>query len=188
MADHPALHEEKVAFETLLGIARRGTLWAVLDACDSPDVPEKVEELGVAKAVSLYRGKGETDFWAIAPYLACVDEELLTWIKETLWAEPWGIFAEATSDLDKLRSHFRKFLTVEDPGGKKMYFRFYDPRVLRTFLKSCDEAEIKGFFGPVASFAIPEELSQRLPESTETRVDTPAQIVSFSKRDRPGSR
>lgn len=161
MTDHPALYEERVAFETLLAVARRGTLWAVLDACDSPDVPEKVEELGASKAVSLYRGKGETDFWAIAPYLARVDEELLTWIKETLWAEPWGIFAEATSDLEKLRTHFRKFLTVEDPGGKKMYFRFYDPRVLRTFLKSADGTELREFFGPIERMLVGREGGER---------------------------
>lgn len=157
MANNPSLHEEKVAFEALLDVARRGNLWAVLDACDSPDVPEKVEELGATKAVSLYRGKGETDFWAIAPYLTHVDEELLTWIKESLWSEPWGIFAEATSDLEKLRSHFRKFLTVQDSGGKKMYFRFYDPRVLRTFLRSADEAELKEFFGPIERMLVGRE-------------------------------
>lgn len=165
MADRSPLHEEKVAFETLLGVARKGTLWAVLDACDSPDVPEKVEELGSTKAVSLYRGKGESEFWAIAPYLASVDEELLTWIKETLWAEPWGFFAEGPSDLEKLRGHFRKFLTVEDPHGKKMYFRFYDPRVLRTFLRSADEEGLREFFGPVERMLVgPEGGGQHGPE------------------------
>jgi hypothetical protein len=161
MADRSSLHEEKVVFETLLDVSRRGTLWAVLDACDSPDVQEKVEQLGATKAVSLYKGKGETDYWAIAPYLARADEELLKWIKETLWTEPWGFFAEATSDLEKLRTHFRRFLTVQGPGGKKMYFRFYDPRVLRTFLKSSDEAELMEFFGPVERMVVESEGGKR---------------------------
>ena len=38
-----------------------------------------------------------------------------------------------------------------------MYFRFYDPRVLRIFLPTCDAAQLKEFFGPVAHFICEDE-------------------------------
>jgi hypothetical protein len=37
---------------------------------------------------------------------------------------------------------------VEDARGKEMYFRFYDPRVLRVFLPTCTAQEAQDFFGP----------------------------------------
>lgn len=149
MPDPSVIHEETVPLEKIGETARRGRLWAVLDACDCTEVQGKVEELGAARAVSLYRGPAEANYWAIAPYLVRVDEDLLGWIRETLRAEPWGFLAEATSDLESLRTHFRRFLTVEDANGRKMYFRFYDPRVLTTFLRASDEPELREFFGPI---------------------------------------
>jgi hypothetical protein len=149
MADTSPLLEEKVLFEKLGEIARNGTLWAILDACDAPEVPSRVHQLGNTKAVSLYRGRAELAYWGIAPYLVSVDETLLVWIRQTLWTTPWGIFVEADGDLERLRTHFRKFLLVEGSRGRKMYFRFYDPRVLQTFLRRCNDTELIEFFGPI---------------------------------------
>ena len=132
-----------------------GTLYAILDACDEPRVPKKVEELGPERAVSLYRGAAQRDYWAIAPYLVQVDEELLDWIVENLWDDPWGIFAVADAELAELRKHFRRFLMVEDPDGEKIYFRFYDPRVLLQFLLTFDDEETTRFFGPNKCVMLP---------------------------------
>jgi len=129
------------------------TLFAVLDACDEPRVPEKVRKLG-DRAVSLYRGSAEEDYWAIAPYLAQVDEPLLAWILDNLWSDPWGLLVVAAADLAALRRHFRRFLLVRDPNKREMYFRFYDPRVLPVFLKTCAGQEVDEFFGPIRFFAV----------------------------------
>ena len=147
------------SLQELEELARRepGTLFAVLDACDEPRVPEKVKELGDERAVSLYRGWAEEDYWAIAPYLVQVDEVMLQWIVENLWDTPWGIFAVAQTDLAKLRTHFRRFLKVLDPDGKELYFRFYDPRVLPEFLATCSLEEIGRFFGPIENLLCPAE-------------------------------
>ena len=51
-----------------------------------------------------------------------------------------------------LRKHFRKFLFVSDERGESVYFRFYDPSVLRTFLPVCDSSETQSFFGPIDCF------------------------------------
>jgi len=147
-----------VGLREILGAAP-GALYAILDACDEPCVPEKVRELG-DRAVSLYRGAAEQDYVAIAPYLAIVDEDLLSWIVNQLWAKPWGVLVVAPVDLASLRKHFRRFLIVEDPDGKQMYFRFYDPRVLPMYLATCLPSEVKEFFGPVHSFLVSGEAAQ----------------------------
>ncbi len=126
-----------------------GQLYAILDSCDEPRVPEKTRELGTERAVSLYRGSVEQDYANVAPYLVSADEALVQWIEENLWNDPWGIFMFAATDLKSLRKHFRRFLTVEDPDGKRLFFRFYDPRVLKVFLQTCDKNERDEFFGPV---------------------------------------
>jgi hypothetical protein len=46
-----------------------------------------------------------------------------------------------------------KFFSAKSPSGDLLYFRFYDPRVLATFLSSCSSAELFEFFGPVAACA-----------------------------------
>ena len=43
---------------------------------------------------------------------------------------------------------------VGAPGGERVYFRFYDPRVLRVYLPTCSSSELKGVFGPVGRFVV----------------------------------
>jgi hypothetical protein len=150
------LSSREGTLDDLRQLAASGRLHAILDACDTPAVPEKCAELGSERAVSLYRGSAEEMYWAIAPYLVVVDEEVLGWITRELWEEPWGIFAVADADLETMRRHFRRFLLVHAPDGEQWYFRFYDPRVLPVFLSSCTEAEQREMFGPLESYGIPQ--------------------------------
>ena len=129
-----------------------GQLYAVVDSCDEPSVPKKVDEAGPAKAVSLYRGEAMEQYSTVAPYLMHVDSGIFDWIVSDLWAAPWGIFVYAEGPLESLRTHFRRYLTVQGPHGKKYLFRFYDPSVLPSFLESCNDRELTDFFGPVRGY------------------------------------
>lgn len=133
-------------------LSSEGTLWAVLDACDAPDVPARVELRGPEYGDCLWKGKARERYWAVAPWLVNVDLGLFDWIRATLWDEPFGLFVEARASLDALRGHFRRIHVVEDPGGRRMYFRFYDPRVLRTYLKTATASERAELFGPVTAY------------------------------------
>jgi hypothetical protein len=130
-----------------------GGRFALLDACDEPLVPAMARMRG-ERAVSLYRGWAEQDYWAVAPYLFELDQALVDWIVENLWESPWGMFVAADAPLDQLRKHFRRFLEVKAPDGRRLYFRFYDPRVLPTFLTTCTAHEAERFFGPVQWFGV----------------------------------
>jgi Domain of unknown function (DUF4123) len=102
----------------------------------------------------LYKGGSERSLASVAPYVAFVagNEKFLSQVHTDGWGAAWGILFSAYAGLDELVYHFRKFLMVETEEGKQLYFRFYDPRVLRTYLPTCDEKQLTEFFGPVRSF------------------------------------
>jgi len=136
--------------------AQPGKFFVILDPVDEQRLIDKIQELGPAQAVSLWRDNAARDFWAISPYLVVLDGDLLQWLNQELWDHPWGVACEANSDLAELRMHFRRFLLVESPTGQALYFRFYDPRVLPNYLATTTPDEKKSFFGPVAKYFIPQ--------------------------------
>jgi len=133
-----------------------GHLYVVLDACDAPAVPLLCEGLGETHAVSLYRGEAEEEFADIAPYLVHVQTpDVWQWVRDFSRLDPgWGIVLITPATLDELRGHLRRFLKVQGPDGARMYFRFYDPRVLPLFLPTCDVAQLLALYGMVREFAV----------------------------------
>jgi hypothetical protein len=63
----------------------------------------------------------------------------------------WGILIAAPAHVTtrQLRLHFKKLLWVQDEQGRRLNFRFYDPRVLCQYLPTCTSDEARSFFGPV---------------------------------------
>lgn len=43
---------------------------------------------------------------------------------------------------------------VYGPDGKPLYFRYYDPRVLRVYLSTCNAQDTGVLFGPVSRYAM----------------------------------
>ena len=145
--DHGTLFETRA-------IANTGRLYAILDACDAPAVPQMASGLGEDRAISLYVGTTHESYVDTGPYLAAVDSEVLNWILRTLWDEPWGVFVQSDVPLADLLVHLRKFVMVKSPEGEDWYFRYYDPRVLEKFLPTCRGDELRDFFGPVQAFGM----------------------------------
>lgn len=142
-----------------------GSWYVILDACDAPNVLALVGNLleeqeskpeNPPLVQSLYSGKAASDYHAIAPYLFSLSAELIEWILAELDGQSWGFLFQTKLDFKSARKHFRGFLTVLDPQGEKMLFRFYDPRVLKIFLESSSQQEIQTFFGPCSLIVIPE--------------------------------
>lgn len=148
------IHDSSIDELRLICREQGRQLFAILDACDEPLVPEKVGELGRAKAVSLYNGVAYQNYWAISPYLVIVDENMLDWIVDNLWSDPWGIFAVADATLNEVRKHFRRFLMIDGPDGTQWYFRFYDPRVLEDFLAVSSTDQKQMIFAGVSEYLI----------------------------------
>ena len=101
---------------------------------------------------SLYRGPVAPALDRCAPYLVhlyrrqAFTRELLT----LGWGNNWGIFLATTASMETLRVHLRRFLRVRDERGRRLLFRYYDPRVLRVYLPTCRADELRFVFGPIA--------------------------------------
>lgn len=145
------LIEYPMTVDDVLDSADRELLFAVLDAADAPAVPVKMDDPEIG-GLALYMSNRNPELRLVAPYLVRADESVMGWIHDELWQDPWGILIEADVEQQLLRKHLRRFLLVEAPDGKTLYFRFYDPRVLRTFLSSSTDDELLDFFGPVQAF------------------------------------
>lgn len=128
-------------------------LYAVLDGAAIPNLTAMLAEHRVVN-VCLMPGELEPELAQAAPYLVQLwAQSPVTGLLLTGEAGPhWGILATSAADLRTLRMHFRKFLSVWDPDGKPLYFRYYDPRVLRLYLPTCDAEELNLLFGPVTAF------------------------------------
>lgn len=110
------------------------------------------------KFVCLYSGDTEENLKFVAPYLFIIDEtEFIDWLQEEGWGNSWGIQITCSIEIDLLKAHFRRFLMVKTEEGIQLYFRFYDPRVLRIFLPTCDTQQLKDFFGPIHFFFMEDE-------------------------------
>lgn len=150
----PALTSRPTSRRELDTLADQGRLWAILDAACEPTLAARARALGPARACCLWEAPRREEDLAVAPYLVHLDATTLEILAGTLWAAPWGILAVSEADLRALRRHFRRFLTVHDPDHRPVYFRFYDPRVLRPFLEACDRKEIAELFGPCLALGV----------------------------------
>jgi len=107
----------------------------------------------------LYAGDLEFVLERAAPYLVQLDFEsrYARRLIEEAWGHSWGVFLKCDLDMDKLRRHLRQFLRVRDTRGRILVFRYYDPRVLRTYLPTCTGEELRTVFGPIRSFFTEDE-------------------------------
>jgi hypothetical protein len=151
------------AVATRLFAERRAGVFAVLDGASVPDLPGSLYRYE-PEHECLYRGELAPDLIEVAPYLVRLepDARFTRWVLDSGWGNHWGIFAVSYADLRALRRHFRTFLMVHDSDAKPMYFRYYDPRVLRAYLPTCNAGELDTMFGPVASYILEGEKAEVL--------------------------
>jgi len=129
-------------------------VYAVLDGAMVKQLPDWLEDRE-APFACLFRGETDPLVITRAPYLVRVvpGDEIFAWILREGWGRNWGMFAAVPRDtpFDAVLDHFRQFLQVRLPDGRIVFFRFYDPRVQRLFLQSCDAAQAAQLFAvPVA--------------------------------------
>lgn len=130
-------------------------LYAVLDAARDPAVLELLRSCG-EETQSLYSGRRSEQLADVAPYLARVPaaSRLFEALVREGWGRSWGVLAVCEAPFAELRRHFRRFLVAQTEDRQAIYFRFYDPRVLRPFLEAATDAQRRAFFGPVSAFLL----------------------------------
>ena len=155
--------ESGPALDMLWGRRAEGSrIYALLDASRDPRIRRDVVSQ-VASSVSLLRGPRAEALAASAPYLVELQEDLATRVvaPERL-GHGWGIFLESSAAFADVEAHLRGLLRtqVQRPGEAApsvLYFRYYDPLILRAFLPTCDLAQLQQFFGPVRRYCVESE-------------------------------
>ena len=134
------------------GVQRQPGVWAVLDGARDPKIHLALLESRLEYRC-LYSGKLPRELEMAAPQLVELPtrHRLAMRLIDEGWGRAWGLFLKI-DDPANLRHHLRKLLKVRHEDGRRLLFRYYDPRVLRVFLPTCRPPELKEMFGPIGSF------------------------------------
>jgi hypothetical protein len=155
-------------------------LYAILDAARNERIhPSLVDSDSVY--CCLYRGEIAPELAEVAPYLVALEQNapFTSWLIGQGWGDSWGIFLDSSASLNELRRHFRRFLMVYDEQGKPLYFRYYDPRVWRAYLPTCNAAELRIVFGPVSRYLIEGEDRDSFAEFTHVDSRLAVRVVQI---------
>jgi hypothetical protein len=156
--EHDAINPGPTLHDRVLEVLRsqKEPLFAILDAARDPIVHLRIQECPEKKQ-SLYEGPEAARLSFFAPHLIALpkDSPFLEQLVREGWGNSWGVYLTCDRPFDEVRRHLRHFLMVELEGkSKKVYFRFYDPRVLRNFLPTCRSDELTDFFGPIRTYIV----------------------------------
>ncbi len=156
----PKLAPDATPPERLLYLLRRDfqPLYAVLDAARDIKILALLLQ-SKEEYQSLYEGPQGAKLAQVAPYLVRLkrDSLLLEKLVRDGWGESWGVYLTCASEFQEVRRHLRHFLEVMLPEGEQVYFRYYDPRVLRVYLPTCTFEETDYFFGPIQNYLMEDE-------------------------------
>jgi len=138
-------------------------VYAVIDGASAPGLQSRIYN-DECEYRCLFTGNLVPDLMEAAPYVVKLEREssFTDWILNDGWGEHWGIFAVSKMDIREIRQHLRSFLRVESPEGNNLVFRFYDPRVFRVFIPTCDESQLKIIFSEIEYFLLEGEDSAKI--------------------------
>ena len=127
-------------------------VYAVLDGARDTQIEPMVRASQLPHDC-LYYAPLSDDLRAAAPHIVelAADADFTRQLLQQGWGKSWGIFLITClpTNLATVRHNCRKMNFVLGPSGQKMLFRYYDPRVLRTYLPTCTLDEVQTVFGPV---------------------------------------
>lgn len=128
------------------------SVWAVLDCARDERIYPALRMSGLDYRC-LYSGRLSPALEQAAPYLVelAPTYTFASRLIDMGWGRSWGLFLRI-ADPSNLRPHLRSLLRVRDESGRVLIFRYYDPRVLRTYLPTCQRDELQAVFGPISSF------------------------------------
>lgn len=104
----------------------------------------------------LFEGQLSFDLASASPYVVELEKDnQKSWeLFEKAWGNHWGVFVIGGKDykLSTLRRNCRKIAYVKTSKNKKYIFRYFDPRILSTYLPTCDETEANQVFGEILEY------------------------------------
>lgn len=127
--------------------------YAIVDTAQDRALYELVQCCAVFQC--LIAGDAPYELATALPYLVRLDEGApLTEAWQSIGSgKHWGLAFESSSSIDHLRLHFKRFLNAKLPDGAIALFRFYDPRVFRTYILSATGDELETWFAGINRFS-----------------------------------
>jgi hypothetical protein len=134
------------------GFAR--DVWMIVDSARDRRIFGLLLECFYSTHTSLFATPLPPQLEPVSPYLVPLDydDKKTRKFLTNAWGNHWGVFLRCDTSQERLRRHLRSFVSVRDPGGKRLLFRYYDPRILRTYLPTCTKSELEYIFGPIECF------------------------------------
>jgi hypothetical protein len=134
------------------GFAR--DVWMIVDSARDRKIFGLLLECFYSTHSSLFATPLPPQLEPVSPYLVPLDHDDKKTQKflGNAWGNNWGVFLRCDTSQERLRRHLRSFVSVRDPGGNRLLFRYYDPRILRTYLPTCSNGELEYVFGPIECF------------------------------------
>lgn len=137
------------AAQALLRLRNEKTpLYALVDAGRDLRVLELLRQ-HVEPHQSLYDGLDGETLEDVAPYLVGPmrkDSALLEHLVMEGYGKRWAVFVTSYEKFVEVRRHFRRFLKVEmEYSHEDVFFRFFDPGVLRPFWPTCNSGQKREF-------------------------------------------
>ena len=138
-------------------------LYAILDGVMVEDLPGRLYSSDLTYEC-LLTGDLTPAMIHSAPYFVHLprDCDLAEWIFTSGFGHFWGIFAHSRASVVNVRTHLRNLMTVYTEDGNPMMFRYYDPRIFRRFLPTCNGGELKTLFGNIDTFFTESESRESL--------------------------
>ncbi len=106
----------------------------------------------------LYEGRLNYELTLAAPYIVRLekDNHFTHELIHQGWGNSWGIYAitHTPATLVGVRRNCRKIAYITDSKNKKYVFRYYDPRVFKVYLPTCNALEASKVFGPITEYVI----------------------------------
>ena len=165
-----------------------GLLYALLDAArDNVILRLLVEHSDQCRYQSLYNGKSAEELATYAPYLVNIaaTSPLLAALIGQGWGHSWGIYLLSSASFENIRKHLRRFI-MADLDGLPVYFRFYDPRVLRAYMPTCTLDEAVEFLGPIDELLMEDRDPDKLLSFSRERAETTETSVGSEPTDLGG--
>lgn len=131
-----------------------GAWYAIIDGARDPRLESLIR--GCRHHICLFKGKIDPAIAQVSPWLVRVDQQepLMSIWHQHGRGQSWGLMAYSTLPLDGMQRYFRRFLQAMLPDGMVALFRFYDPRVFNTYIRTLTPEEREPWFAQVQAYAV----------------------------------
>lgn len=136
-------------------LASSSRRYLLTDPARDPRIASQLAAPG-GRAVCLYGVDLPAELVAVSPHLVRLSthERLGELLATQGRGLAWGLLLASAAPLDTVAEHLATLNRVTLPDGRVVLFRYYDPRVLRRFLPTCNADELARVFGPIDAFLI----------------------------------